>query len=307
MSDQAISPSPSGNDQSATGAYQLQGATVETPASEHVGQRLRVARETRNMSVAEVAQMLKLGPRQVEALESEDWRALPGNTMIRGFVRNYARVLNLDPEPLMQGLDAAHLQRTLQLDMSAGTRATLPQVTSRVQRHDYLAVLAGLLVLAVAAVAYFFVPPNLWQGKLWGSERPILPAPPVEPLPAAVSPAVPAAAHGESVTPIAPPNATVLSDSGVAQERLSAQEPLAAQAGGGLKFTFAQAAWVEVRDAGGRLLLSELSPAGSRREVQGQPPFALVVGNASEVTLEYKGRVVDLLPRNKGVARLTLE
>jgi cytoskeleton protein RodZ len=255
--------------------------------------------------VVEVAQMLKLGPRQVEALESEDWQALPGNTMIRGFVRNYARVLNLDPEPLMQGLDAAHLQRTLQLDVSAGTRATLPQVTNRVQRRDYLAVLAGLLVLALAAVAYFFVPPNLWQGKL-SSERPISPAP-AEPLPAAASPAVPAAATGESVTPIAPPNATVLSDGGAASERSPAQETLAVPSGSGLKFTFAQAAWVEVRDAAGRLLLSELSPAGSRREVLGQPPFALVVGNASEVTLEYKGRVVDLLPRNKGVARLTLE
>jgi cytoskeleton protein RodZ len=46
-----------------------------------------------------VAQSLKLGPRQVAALENEDWQSLPGNTMIRGFVRNYARLLNIDVEP----------------------------------------------------------------------------------------------------------------------------------------------------------------------------------------------------------------
>jgi cytoskeleton protein RodZ len=75
--------------------------------------------------VPEVAQSLKLAPRQVAAIESEDWGALPGNTMIRGFVRNYARVLNLDADALMRGLDATRMQRTLQLEASAGTSSHL--------------------------------------------------------------------------------------------------------------------------------------------------------------------------------------
>ena len=44
------------------------------------------------------------------------------------------------------------------------------------------------------------------------------------------------------------------------------------------------------------------------REVEGQPPFAVVVGNAGQVTLQYKGKAVDLSKRSKeDVARLTLE
>ena len=61
-----------------------------------VGEQLRLAREARGLEVADIAQTLKLGPRQVEALEAGDWKGLPGNTFIRGFVRNYARLVQID-------------------------------------------------------------------------------------------------------------------------------------------------------------------------------------------------------------------
>lgn len=70
-----------------------------------VGARLRLAREMRQMTVDDVALALKLGPRQVEALEHGNWQGLPGQTFIRGFVRNYARLLQIDPAPLMDQLD----------------------------------------------------------------------------------------------------------------------------------------------------------------------------------------------------------
>src|SRR5512139_3689632 len=83
-----------------------QAAEASREGASGVGARLRVAREMRQMSVDEVAQALKLGPRQVEALESGNWQGLPGQTFVRGFVRNYARLLQIDPAPLMDHLDA---------------------------------------------------------------------------------------------------------------------------------------------------------------------------------------------------------
>ena len=118
------------------------------------------------MTVADAAQSLKLGPRQVEALEAQDWSSLPGNTMIRGFVRNYARLLSLDPDELMRELDAAHLQRTVELDVSAGTTATLPPTVRRVERRDYLAIIAGLILLVLAGLAYYYVPADFWQSQM---------------------------------------------------------------------------------------------------------------------------------------------
>jgi cytoskeleton protein RodZ len=77
---------------------------------------------------------------------------------------------------------------------------------------------------------------------------------------------------------------------------------------GGLKLSFAQPSWVEIRDRSGQIIFSQLNPAGSQRDIEGQPPFALVIGNATNVTVQYKGKVIELSQRSKDdVARLNLD
>ncbi|MDR3087946.1 MAG: DUF4115 domain-containing protein [Azoarcus sp.] len=70
------------------------------------GEILKKAREARGESLSNVAQALKLSAQQLRALESGKLDALPGLTFARGFLRNYARYLNVDPEPLLASLDA---------------------------------------------------------------------------------------------------------------------------------------------------------------------------------------------------------
>jgi cytoskeleton protein RodZ len=303
MSEPSVFPTPAEPSTAELSPAQVASGEAALLESVGVGAQLRAAREARNISLADAAQSLKLGPRQVEALEAEDWTALPGNTMIRGFVRNYARLLNIDSDALMRGLDAAQLQQTLQLDISAGTSASLPQAGSRVERRDYLAALGGLLLLGLAVLAYFYVPADLWQDKLTGLlGRGTAQAPAEPPVPPPTVVAEPnKAAVGESVTVLATPHATLLSDAPVPARPAGA-------AGGGLKLSFARPAWVEVRDGRGQIVFAEMSPAGSQREIDGLPPFSLVVGNAAHVTLEYRGRMIALAPRSKDdVARLTVE
>ena len=75
-----------------------------------------------------------------------------------------------------------------------------------------------------------------------------------------------------------------------------------------MKLSFGQPSWVEIRDRSGQIVFSQLNPAGSQREIEGQAPFTLVIGNASSVTVQYKGKTVDLTQRSKDdVARLTLD
>ena len=53
--------------------------------------------------------------------------------------------------------------------------------------------------------------------------------------------------------------------------------------------------------------MSQLNPAGTSRLVEGQPPYALVIGNASHVRMYHKGAAFDLQPYTKvDVARLNL-
>ena len=69
------------------------------------GERLAAAREGRGMTVAEIAQQLKLSPWQVEALEAGNYGRLPSPVFVRGFIRNYARLVKLDPAELLEGVD----------------------------------------------------------------------------------------------------------------------------------------------------------------------------------------------------------
>lgn len=294
---------------SAAGEYLQEDAI---PAGPSVGQQLRAAREAKNFTELDVSQALKISPRQVLALESDDWASLPGNTIIRGFIRNYARLLGLDAEAFMYTLDMVQMPQPPMLDIPAGTRTRLPQ-QGRAGRHDFATVLAGLVLVVLALLAYFFVPPDFWQSKLSElaaahSVPEVVSEKTEPPASSAVQDAAPSAS-------LAAPTATALPAQSTEAQALPQSQPVpqavqlpAGATNSGLKLSFAQASWVEVRDGNGQIVFSQLNPAGSQREIEGQPPFALVIGNARNVTLEYKGKVVDLSQRSKDdVARLTLE
>jgi len=82
-------------------------AVSDSPAPATPGQQLAAARERQGLSRAEVAQRLHMSPSQVEALEAGEFERLPKGTFLRGFIRNYAKLVGLDSEPLVTGLSQA--------------------------------------------------------------------------------------------------------------------------------------------------------------------------------------------------------
>ena len=66
------------------------------------GERLARARQAQGLSTGDVARRLKLSVWQIEALESGNYAPLPGAIFVRGFIRNYARLLKLDAEALLE-------------------------------------------------------------------------------------------------------------------------------------------------------------------------------------------------------------
>lgn len=302
MSVEVASSSATDDQASAMVAEQI--AVVQT-----VGQRLRAAREAKGLAVDEIARSLKLSPRQIVALEADDWPSLPCKTIIRGFVRNYARLLGLGPDPLMSALEAIEMPHAPELEIVAGTPVNLSS-ESKADRRDYVRVFSGLLILALAVLVTYFFSKDVWDSTVSAFnaalqpnesvvepavvEPPAAPAPepvPVDPLAAPLAaPDAPSEAVLPEATPVVPP---VQADAVVTNV---------------LKFSFDQAAWVEVRDRDGAVLLSQLNQAGSQRDVEGRPPFTLIVGNATHVSVQYKGKPVDLSKRSKDdVARLSVE
>ncbi len=274
-----------------------------------VGARLRLAREMRQMTVDDVALALRLGPRQVEALEQGNWQGLPGQTFIRGFVRNYARVLQIDPAPLMDQLDDTLGKPADSLNVPAGKPTAMP---SGQHRRSRPLIVAGLVLVALAVLVYALLPNDLsvLRERVQGLIDSVSRKEPA-PEPATASPA----ARAASSEPVFPPGSTqqqVMNPQAHAPAEM-APAPLAAPGAARnenapLRFVFASEAWVEVRDRDNNVVLSQVGAAGSERAVGGTGPFSLVIGYAPGVKLFWRGQSVDLAPHTKGeVARLVLE
>jgi len=96
-----------------------------------VGHSLRDLRMQRGWSIVDVSARLKFAPRQIEALENEDWSKLPRGSSLRGLVRNYARLLEIDPEPLLVAVEGP-AQASMPRVTDASVAATIPAVSSKI-------------------------------------------------------------------------------------------------------------------------------------------------------------------------------
>ena len=79
--------------------------SAQQPPARTLGQVFAAERERQGLSRADVAQRLHMSAYQVEALENGDYSRLPRGTFLRGFVRNYAKLIGLAPDDVLPLLD----------------------------------------------------------------------------------------------------------------------------------------------------------------------------------------------------------
>ncbi|MET0203175.1 MAG: helix-turn-helix domain-containing protein [Casimicrobiaceae bacterium] len=130
---------------------------MNAPAAS-VGTWLRVAREAAGLSGDAVAQQLKLHPRQVRAIEEDDFARLPGRTFVRGFVRNYARLVNLDADAVVAALPTGESTSPLErLTYTPSSRpmGEIPLESPRRRGRAARWLIPLVLLTAVAVAAYF--------------------------------------------------------------------------------------------------------------------------------------------------------
>jgi len=307
---------------------------TSVPAADGPGARLKAARESAGLSLDQAAQQLKLAPRQVKALEDEDFEHLPGRTFTRGFVRNYARLLNLDAEGLLAlmpnasnapALEAPTLQSTGAMiaelpttekasPSSARWLIPLVLVACVVGAAGYEWYRGGLMsageavrsrTAKVEATADTALPPATVSTPL---PNPLAEAPKVEPALASTSTAgaqTPTPSPTEIVSAPVPSTASATPSTEVPIS--SAPETTTSSGLAPLQLRYRGPSWTDIRDHDGQVLVMRLVPAGSEQTVRGTPPFEVVIGNAAAVTLIYRGVAVDLTPfTHQNVARLRL-
>ncbi len=296
-----------------------------------VGVVLKGAREQRNMTVEDVCTHLRISPHQVKALESDNFSALPEAMITRGFIRNYARLLEIDSEPLLKAYRA--------FVPSAAPRAlTLKSenilITGKDKQPWLKYIIASLIIaLLLGAWQYYMdYSPKLPTHQAvvpaetndtakdtntnGGTVAETVPATQVTELPVAALPAAERAAVDEaedapvadnSIASAANPATTAATATNSSQQ-LSPDAKPAKKITAKIKFSFSQVSWVNVTDHNKKMIFDRIMPAGSEEIVEGESPLEVVVGNAPGSKLIFNDKLVDLAPYTKSnVARVTLE
>ncbi len=326
MTERSDTSSPAAGQDSPAGTHNaLAGRTAAD--AEEASIALFAARRTElGLSHEDVANQLKFAPRLIEALEAGEFDKLPGRTFARGMLRNYAKLLKIDPAPYLAQLTAASGPQAGP-EHAASLRAPIPFAEGGSHVNLVYTVLSAIILAAVAFFAYE------WYQEKDAPPKMAFVAPGQEPsatqAPAQVNP------------PTAEPRLDTFASAGPApvpdtEPRVEVKNPMASSAAnpamnpavnpavnpttspetklappapgkGRIVMRFDKDSWVQIKARNGTLL-SQLNPAGSQRVIEGDPPFELTIGNAPSVHLTYNDQPVDLKPHFKvDVARLTLK
>ena len=89
------------------GISALSGTGLVSDATPGPGAIVRAQRESRGLTQQDIADTLNLGVRVVEDMEAENWARLPPPAFTRGYLRAYAKLLDIDPDQVTRAFDAA--------------------------------------------------------------------------------------------------------------------------------------------------------------------------------------------------------
>ncbi|MDP3821138.1 MAG: helix-turn-helix domain-containing protein [Burkholderiales bacterium] len=272
------------------------------------GGLLRQARQAQGLHIAALAAAIKVTPRKLELLESDQFDQLPDATFTRALAQTVCRTLKVDAGPVLALMPPPRGHRLEEI--SEGLNTPFRERPGRLEPGDWVSFasplvwVAGLLVLA-ALVVYFM--PASWvpaaRERLSSEPGVAVPATVTEAASAAVVVAPAASAVVETLLP--PLAAEPAASAGVAEMPAN---PLEAVPVGVLQVHADERSWVEVTDARGRSLISRLVEAGEDVGLDGVMPLKVRIGNAGATKVVFRGQPLELGAFTRdNVARLELK
>ena len=130
-------------------------ADTQLPGFALLGEMFSAARNEKKLTLKDVSNKLRLSIKQIEALESNDFTSLPPAMITRGFIRNYARLLEIDAEPLLASYRTRIPEATPStLNVKTSMHQVMP-TSSRNQSSLKYILLASFIILAAASWYYY--------------------------------------------------------------------------------------------------------------------------------------------------------
>jgi cytoskeleton protein RodZ len=311
------------------------------------GSQLRRARERQGIEQSKVAAQLHLNQETVQALEWDDYEKLPSAVFVKGYLRNYARLLGVNEDAVISAYQA----------LNPGTESeplprNQPDEVARELHgnHGIFRYITWVVVLLMGVLIFFW-----WQGRMQLPEPDTLapveenqgdgpglplqdqmslsPVPPETEFslpPEEAAPIPDEAISGVQAIPSEPsveleaqplsnqdtptdeaPSPTQEMTSPLDQEIRSDVSQTADRgvSTAAVFFEFLGPCWVEVRDATGRARIIGEMRAGVRRSLDGSGgPYKVVIGDVNAVRLMVNSEALDLKTYARGkVARFTLD
>jgi cytoskeleton protein RodZ len=291
-----------------TMADTLQPSPGGAPETAAPGTRLSEARQAQNLAATDVARQLKLSVWQVEALEAGRYQELPGPIFVRGFIRNYARLVKLDSEELLRAAGASLPQQAARPETPPSHDIPFP--TAHAPRWPRYAVAAAVIFGALAIYEFVWNEPEGTPAPTRSvavTPVPVAPKAKLEGLPPPAQAARESSASRPTITAATAAVTIPEPPAALAAAQPEAQS-LPRPGEKRVRLDFNQESWVEIRDRNERIIFSQLNRPGTMQQVNGLPPLSVVVGNAHGVKMTYGDQPVDLARHTKiDVARLVLE
>jgi cytoskeleton protein RodZ len=271
-----------------------------------IGEVLRRERLKRQLDIQGVSSELKIAPRLLQAIEDEDFDKLPGGVFTRSFVRQYARLLDLDEDEI-----SSELQRILEPQATSPNSPSAAQAEIPLPRVDAweavgdknprwfksLPALAMVVVIMLACSAIYS-----WLQRPHRSAPPQSASVPVQPANAQVPAAPPsapgslsefaAAADRKSESRLA--NATSPGSAQPAPSLASNPPPTAAPSSNApvrVEMTAEEPVWVSVR-GDGKYLFSGTLEAKESRTAEAESAVTLRLGNAGGIDISLNGKPI---------------
>ena len=246
-----------------------------------LGIQLRDAREAMGLSDVDVAQRLYISVTHIRAMEEGRYELMPAEVFARGYLRAYARLLNLDPEAVLRKYRPERpAPQPVELEEPAPQGAPLrladavrQRLAQLPQRTLFIASGAAIVLVLCGVIALLV----LGGGGDDGEDGQAL----ADAAPAVV---------------VNPELFKVVDDAAALGVNLPQTGDTGDGAAKSLEIRFSGDSWVEVRDSSRRILLADMRRAGDREVVMGEPPYQVMLGRSEAVAIRYQGRWIDIEP-----------
>lgn len=309
--------------------------STNTPEHRHedasIGELLRVTREKASYSIGYVSAHTHLTEQIIIALENDEHEMIASPVYVKGYIRSYAKLLELDIEPLLGQQQSASCIEcvTPQVKKPKKVRSSGADPVVIWSSVTVVALLAGLLLtwwfhhddsdpVELAAVVDQFdnaASHGEREGKAQASIAPNSEQNQPHTVglgsvdPKHISDKPNATFQPDDALPI--PEVTQDSSTTTNESQSHSESPVSSDDTEKVRITvrYNEESWTEIFDARKRRLLHGLIQPGATRVISGQAPFNVFLGNSPGVELEINGKPFDhsAYVRGNNTARFLIE